>query len=213
MKTKLIIFLLMGSIVFSAVAGYAVDADHFWEIAVQKYMEYLNQPDQKNAAQVLEILNEKGLSPELLKQKREFVETVFAVDNYNRLESYAQDGQSQAIKILFSLKKYADGAYSSYISITLGSIITTHPAKIINGLERFINENPNNIYNLGSIIGNLGPEYVDNDDKKLKEIEKRYTAISNTEGVSKLIKELCLCKLENKIYRIKISKLEEHECK
>ncbi len=166
----------------------------------------------KNSKKEPKYSKKKGLSPELLNQKREFVETVFAVDNYNRLESYAQDGQSQAIKILFSLKKYADGAYSSYISITLGSIITSHPAKIINGLARFIDENPNNIYNLGSILGNLGPEYVDNDDKKLKEIEKRYTAISNTEGVSKLIKELCLCKLENKIYRIKISKLEEHEC-
>lgn len=90
----------------------------------------------KNSKKEPKYSKKKGLSPELLKQKREFVETVFAVDNYNRLESYAQEGQSQAIKILFSLKKYADGAYSSYISITLGSIITTHPAKIINGFSK-----------------------------------------------------------------------------
>lgn len=82
-------------------------------------------------------------------------------------------GKQQYVAIAFNLLPLVDGASSEDLDISLGKSITRAPQIFLSNLQVHYNSRER----LDSLIGNLGPEYVDETAKKLTELRKRLTAI------------------------------------
>ncbi len=147
---------------------------------------------------------------QILPNKREKIGDHQVMDyifmNLEPLEALAWQGNSIAIDVLFKMLYLTDAAYSEQLSIILGLTINDHPREFLNSLTK--NYQINGIKRLDSLLGNLGEDYVDEFEKQLVELEKRYQKIKQTKNVSEKIKSLCLYELSEQIYETRSYLLE-----
>jgi hypothetical protein len=88
------------------------------------------------------------------------------------LEKAVLSGDRAAVQAAFRLRLRADGAVAESVDIVLGSIIESHPRLFLQELQR-----SGNFVRLDSLLGNLGPKYVDRMKAQSRELGKRAAAL------------------------------------
>jgi hypothetical protein len=102
-------------------------------------------------------------------------------------------GDRMAIRKLFELYQYSDGAVSEDIDVALGRTIRKHPQLFLEELNRSGRANCERC--LPSLVGNTGEELVDRLQAQVKELDKRKNAL-------KAVHQKSLEKLRDKLVRI-----------
>lgn len=87
------------------------------------------------------------------------------------LEPRASLGNRKAVRQLFVLRNVSDGAVAEEIDIALGKVIKKHPQIFLSELSRSQRE-PDS-----SLLGNLGPKYVDRLTAHADELKRRAAAL------------------------------------
>lgn len=107
------------------------------------------------------------------------------------LEQSALAGDRSAIRTLFQLRPQADGAAAEYINIVLGQTIENDATVFLEELQR-----TPRTFKLSGLLGNLGPDYVDEFERQAKELRKRMNALECVKAESLAsVKEECLAAL------------------
>ncbi len=158
-----------------------------------KYKAFLKNPGNWEQQELLKVLPNKRATID----KHQVLDYIFM--NLLPLEELAQQGNPTAMNILFKIIYLTDGAYTSQLNIILGATITSHPEVFLKTLAK--NQQLIVKYEMiDSLLGNLGTEFVDELEKSLIELERRYLAIRQTKNVPEKIKSLCLYELSKQIY-------------
>ncbi len=109
-------------------------------------------------------------------------------------------GKEKYVAIAFNLLPLVDGALSEDLDISLGKSIVRAPQIFLSNLQIHYN----NIERLDSLLGNLGPEYVDETEKQLIQLRKRLTAIEKVKDPQLTkIKEIVIRELKTQIDELK----------
>jgi hypothetical protein len=95
-----------------------------------------------------------------------------ATDNADMLKN-AEAGKLKALDQAFVLRAKSDGAAAEDIDIAIGKSILHNPKNFLIALW----ENRSGVQRLDALLGNLGPDYVDDFKKQKIELEKRLAAI------------------------------------
>jgi hypothetical protein len=107
----------------------------------------------------------------------------------------AATGQRQALRDLFARRPKADGALAEHINIVLGLTIRAHPQLFLEELNMSGQQE-----GLDSLLGDLGPDFVDNFSKQVQELRKRKKALEavRSEALAGL-RDKCVGVLEREI--------------
>ena len=167
------LFFALGILVF--LSDGAVFAETHWET-------YLAKPTRQNAARV----DSMSYSIPGLRDRQE--------NHLGTLEGQVYLGDSTAVDLAFRLNPTADGVIAEDLDMILGDVIRMNPALFLKVLKRYrplINR-------LDALVGNFGPEFVDDPAAQLKEADAR---IKSLKGVSdsdvKAVRDECVKELES----------------
>lgn len=90
------------------------------------------------------------------------------------IEPRIQKGEPLAVRQAFDLSRRADGAVSERLDIALGAIITQHPRLFLEELRR-----SGRTKGMDSLLGNLGPRYVDRFTAQAQVLQARAMALQS----------------------------------
>lgn len=116
------------------------------------------------------------------------------------LQTSAKTGDRAAIRKLFTLYPYSDGAVSEDIDVALGQTIRKHPQIFLEELNRSGRANCERC--IPSLVGNTGEELVDRLQAQVNELDKRKKALRSVHQKS-------LEKLRDKLIRILNEEIRE----
>jgi hypothetical protein len=91
-----------------------------------------------------------------------------------------EHGNLSALNQAFLLHAKTDAGDAEDIAISIGKSITHHPKNFLTALKKNRTEVPR----LDSVLGNLGPEFVDKMKQRKLELEKRLKAIHSVKDSS-----------------------------
>ncbi|PWU12998.1 MAG: hypothetical protein C5B49_15260 [Bdellovibrio sp.] len=108
----------------------------------------------------------------------------------------AEAGHLKALREAFVLHTKTDGWEAEEIDIALGKSIRLNPRNFLTALK----ENRSKVPSLGSTVGQLGPDFVDDFSKQKIELQKRLSAIQSVKDASlKTVREECETVLQRQI--------------
>ena len=191
-KTKYVIVILAIVMIIGLMNNFAAAKEYDWDQLEHRYKAFIKNTNCQQQKKLLEVLPTEKVEA----IDEEILEYVFR--NLSDLKKLAYRGNSNAINSLFRMIYLTDGASTSWIQITLGKTIYNYPQEFLYALED--NFQVVTKSGLGSLVGNLGAEYVDNAEKSVAELERRYTAIKNIRNVPQEMRNLCLYKLSRQIF-------------
>jgi hypothetical protein len=102
------------------------------------------------------------------------------------LEKSVRAGDRTAVQAAFRLRSKADGAAGEYVDWVLGSLIHRHPKLFLEEVQR-----SGNLTRLDSILGNLGPTYVDRMAEQTRVLKLRVASLRK-------VKDPALVEIRNK---------------
>ena len=113
---------------------------------------------------------------------------------FDLLSKKAYSGDPIAAEIMFKLAiaVCGDGEHSEDMDIAIGKLIKPQPKLFL------VLEDKYKVW-LPGVLGNLGPDYVDEMAKSAKELQLRYDALDSATGVPSNIKNKCLIELKGQI--------------
>lgn len=113
---------------------------------------------------------------------------------FDLLSNKAYAGDPIAAEMMFKLAitVCGDGEHSEDMDIAIGKLIKPQPKLFLNLLDKYKLDLP-------GVLGNLGPDYVDEMAKSAKELQLRYDALESVKGVAPDSKNKCLKKLKEQI--------------
>ena len=191
-KTKYVILFIVVLAILGIMSSN-VDAEEYnWQKLKTTYKKFIDTPNCIQKQNLLKVLPHEKIE----KTNDEVLDYFFS--NLSKLEDLAKRGDSTAIDILFKMIYLTDGAYTERLSIVLGSIISNHPQEFLYAVKN--NFQIVTASGLSSLVGNLGPKYVDKVEKRVIELEKRYGALKEVENVPDQIRDLCLYELGRQIF-------------
>jgi hypothetical protein len=189
-KSKYIILVVVAIMVFGTMSNFVNAKEYDWDKLEITYKNFIANPNCKQQQNLLKVLPDQKIET----ADSEVLD--YILTNLSNLEELAKRGDLAAINILFKLNLLTDGAYSEQISIVLGSVISNHPQEFLYALEN----NFSTVVRVDSLLGNLGTEYVDNVEKSVAELERRYGAIKEVDNVPEQMRNLCLYELGRQIF-------------
>ena len=108
-----------------------------------------------------------------------------------QLEKAAVAGDRTAVRAAFRLRQRSDGAVAEHIDIVLGSTVKGHPRLFLEELKR-----SDNFARLDSLLGNLGPKYVDRSSAQSRELRARSAALRSVANPElREVRDRCLKEL------------------
>ncbi len=161
------------------------------ELLLLRFRAYQKNPSDRNAELLYEALPESGHAG-LDNTGREIFGEIG--DNLGTLEKQVLKGQRNSVKVAFRMFTISDGAFTEWLQIMLGKLITKNP-------EMFLEELKTHLHLCRELpIYNLGPEFVDKLDERIDEYKLRINALE-TVSASDLadIKERCIELLEKRL--------------
>ncbi|MEJ6952589.1 hypothetical protein [Natronospora cellulosivora (SeqCode)] len=194
---NLIMFsLIMVLLILPVTATYA--EEYNWDEINKRFIEYMENGNEENANLLLELLPKNSVSYEERLNKPQAINDFFTGKYSDDL--LVASGDVVNINIIFRLRYLTDGAHASELDILLGSLITKYPENFLLALE----ENIDNVKRLDAILlANTGLERVDRFDLQLEELQKRYNALNDIDGIDNEIKDLSLDIINKRIQRNK----------
>ena len=138
------------------------------ELLRQRFRAYQKKTSDRNAELLYEALPEKGH----IKLEDSEMEVIGEIaDNLMTLEKQVLKGQRNSVKVAFRMFTISDGAFTEWLQIMLGNLITENP-------EMFLEELKTHLHLCRELpIYNLGPDYVDDIGKQMSEISNRTQAL------------------------------------
>ena len=116
------------------------------------------------------------------------------------LQPSAEAGDRMAIRKLFELAPYSDGAAAEDIDVALGRTIRNHPQLFLEELRRSSSATCDRCF--PGLVGNTGDELVDRFDDQAKELTQRRKALASVNKKS-------LADLRKKLLRVLDKQIEE----
>lgn len=111
------------------------------------------------------------------------------------LEPFALGGDRYSIRALFALHSRADGAVAECADIVLGCTICKFPRLFLEELEF-----SRRVRRIDSLLGNLGPDFVDDYERQRSELMERKAALTSVcSGSLKTVGNLCIEMLDGQI--------------
>jgi hypothetical protein len=108
-------------------------------------------------------------------------------------------GTQKSFTIAFESLLRSDGAVAEEWDIEIGKRIKTHPTNFLKALKIYRNK----VKRLDAIVGNLGPEYVDDSHRQKIELQKRVQSLKSVkERTLKPLATECIEELKKRIGRI-----------
>lgn len=191
-KTKYAILFIVALAILGTMSSNVDAKEYDWQKLNTTYDNFIETPSCIQKQNLLKVLPNENVE----KTNNKVLDYIFA--NLSKLEDLAKRGDSTAIDILFKMIYLTDGAYTERLSIVLGSVIPNHPQEFLYAVKN--NFQIINAPGVSSLVGNLGSEYVDEVEKRVLELEKRYNAIKEVDEAPDQIKNLCLYELGRQIF-------------
>ena len=161
------------------------------ELLRQRFRAYQKKTSDRNAELLYEALPEKGH----IKLEDSEMEVIGEIaDNLMTLEKQVLKGQRNSVKVAFRMFTISDGAFTEWLQIMLGNLITENP-------EMFLEELKTHLHLCRELpIYNLGSEFVDKLDKRIDEYKLRINALETVSANDLAdIKERCIELLEKRL--------------
>ena len=134
------------------------------------YATYMKDPSRSNALALERLLPQEHAPFEEAKGKSEAYEFIFSDRNSDFLINKVRKGDADAAGLALRLTTIADGADWERLDITLGALAEKDPRLFLSLVKEdgiFAEEQ------LSSLLGNLGPRYVDKMGAQCRELKKR----------------------------------------
>jgi hypothetical protein len=135
------------------------------------FNNYLTNPTHEKFIKVYNSLPDKRMSGE--NPKNEILDSILLTSM--QLEPMILRGDQDALELGFKLMTIADGEFAEWLDWTIGKLIVTHPALFLEELNNH-RQITGDIYGL---IVNFGPDFVENKNGFLIEINKRIKSLKN----------------------------------
>ncbi len=133
-----------------------------------RFSAYQKNPSDRNAELLYEALPENG-HPKLDAAGRETVAEI--ADNLGILENQVLKEQRNSVKVAFRMFTISDGAFTEWLQIMLGNLITINPKMFLEELKVH-----RHLFRVLPFY-NLGPDYVDRLDERIDEYKLRIAAL------------------------------------
>lgn len=171
------------------------------ELLLLRFRAYQKNPSDRNAELLYEALPEKG-HIKLEDSEREVIGEIG--DNLMTLEKQVLSEQRNSVKVAFRMFTISDGAFTEWLQIMLGNLITINPKMFLEELKvhrHLFRELP---------FYNLGPDYVDRLDERIDEYRLRIAALE-TVSADELteVKRDCIGLLEKRLTPFERYKLKK----
>src|SRR5665648_481127 len=88
---------------------------------------------------------------------RFFIFVFLAFNSYAAFATSQISGTQKSFSLAFKALLKSDGASAEELDIRIGKLIKTHPTNFLKALNIYRNK----VKRLDALVGNLGPEYVD----------------------------------------------------
>lgn len=144
-----------------------------WHSLKSSWQRSIVKPSDSHLDEVMSLLPradelaEDWVTPEARKT------TDYIYSNLELLEKEIKMGNSKAVDLAFLMQPIADGAFSSLLDIILGPLISDRPRLFLESLQK----HRDLVVRMDSLVGNLGPDYVDDFKGQTKELKRRLEAI------------------------------------
>jgi hypothetical protein len=101
-------------------------------------------------------------------------------ENVERLEPGACRADRDAIRALCEIHRQGDGAVAEYAAMVLGSTIRPYPVVFLEELDRELRQC--DVYFLNVVVGNFGPDLVDEFELQRREAQARIAALKTVDA-------------------------------
>jgi hypothetical protein len=179
-----ILFILTSLTVFGQSTKWA-DFEKAWN-------NYLNKPTHDNSVTVYNLLPDKVMAGDYPDDGQ----TGRVFSKVDQLDKLVRQGNRDALRLAFKLFTIADGEYAEGLQIEIGRLINTNPKLFLQELK----SHRQLIVSLGGLVGNLGPDYVDEAELEKKEIEVRIKSLKQIQDKDlTAIRDECLKELDKQL--------------
>lgn len=158
------------------------------------WKNYLNDPSDETAMAVYKTIPLYDLYDNKKKAKiLEHLEWDFL-----KLEDHVLSGHKYALDISFKLFSITDGALSEYLYIIIGSFIHVDATYFLESLDKHYH-----LIEIESVLGNYGPDYVDEYELQNIETQARVDALVGVTTLKRhTLKEECIGHLQKRFIAI-----------
>ena len=121
-----------------------------------------------------------------------------------KILEYTEKGDFYSANLCFPMFKILRGypQYLEFIDISLGKFLRAYPTKFLSILNIYVNSSLSKYFDIGSIIGNYGDDYIDNNDSIRRETEARILILESVENRYLYhVRSICLDRLREKLDR------------
>jgi len=182
------------SILFLALAytGESEACSLDWPKFIQNLETYVQVPSEQNANTVVDIL--PTCEPKADPASDTYIDKVVPLNrdrfsDYSKLNVLAQRGDVGAIKIMLKMTWLFGGSENAEtLAEDLGKITSTHPSEFLTAYAA----NEGHVRGLIHVLAELGPDYVDDLPGQIKELKRRYKALSDAKNAPKGAQTECL---------------------
>ncbi len=166
---------------------YAADTIRVQDVLVRAWLTYTSNPSSRNAKVIYQILSSEDFHGPVKSKAFEGGLSVLA----REIEKSHRD----AVKVAFRLYSVSDGHFGEELAIMLGTLIRRNPTLFLQEfkIHRDI------VTRVDALVGNLGPQFVDQLDAQRKEIHRRITALRSVQDSSLAgVQAECIEQLEDR---------------
>jgi hypothetical protein len=141
-----------------------------WTNFEKAWDNYLSKPTHDNSVKAYVLLPDKIMGGDY--PSEETTDRIYS--RLDHLKERVQQGDRDAVRLAFKLFTIADGHFSEELEIEIGKLINSNPRLFLQELKN----HRGLIVSLGGLVGNLGPDYVDELALRKKETEKRIRSLN-----------------------------------
>lgn len=162
--------------------------NHTWNAFITNPDQNTYEECSKEIEKSLSGKHEKFASPVYIALMRSYIGKVLnLVENGNKYAAH--------LTLQFYPLFWGNPEMHEFIDISLGKLIKENPELFLEIIKKYYNVSIKDFYQLNSILGNYGEEFVDNFEKKLKETVERIVVL-------KQVKNKALIDVRNKCIRL-----------
>lgn len=182
---KTIIIILLTSLTAWGQTTRWADFEKAWD-------NYLINPTHDNSVKAYNLLPDKvmgGDYPDGSQTRRIF-------SKIDQLDKLVQQGNRDALRLAFRLLTIADGEYAEGLQIEIGKLIYSNPRLFLQELKNYRRL----IVSIDGLVGNLGPDYVEELELNKKETEKRIKSLKQVVDKDLIeTRDECLTELDRQL--------------
>lgn len=169
-----------------------------WSKVQAAWDEFLKKKQDAQLEQMLQLLPSQSVMRQARGCKGAPDASEAINQNTDTLADRMKAGSRTAIRLAFRLMGLAQGDFEETLDIELGGIIRVHPELFLDELHQYGGDS----FCSDGLVGNTGPQLIDNPKDDLKEMKARLEALRGVKKPElKTLRDLCAQVLERLITR------------